>query len=127
MKNHRQAKKSRGCHETYIDLAFIIAKIAEGLPEVTGVSAGRIKTGQRNGGASCNRVKIVDSTCGVLLTVRQSGSAQEVSLLTKKLQAVKLAIAREARDKGIKIAFGHKKEIKDRKLLCEQHRGRRRK
>lgn len=107
MKNHRQGGKFCDEHTTFTDLSIIAADIANQCPEVTKISAGYIQNGKGVSGGE-NRVKIGDYAGGVLLTVRQSRSVQEVRIVTKNIQATKLALARGLRDRKIAICFGKK-------------------
>jgi hypothetical protein len=59
MKNHRSGGKIGGNHTTLIDLASVVTDIASGLPEVTTVSPGFIKSGAGTTGGQ-KRVKIAD-------------------------------------------------------------------
>ncbi len=103
---HRNGKKFRGTHTTLTDLALVVADIAIKLPEVKGVSPGHIQTGKGVAGGA-RKVKIGSHKGGVLLTVRQARSVQELRIFfTSGEQATKLALARALRDQGIPISFG---------------------
>lgn len=120
-KNHRSGGKFGGDHTTLIDPAVILADAVNHQPEVTRIVAGFI-TPSKGGGASTQRVKIVDCPGGVLLTIRQSGTVQEVRIITKDPQATKLAVARAARNRGMQISFGKKEEIQARQNLLANGR-----
>lgn len=55
-------------------------------------------------------MKIGDMVGGVVLAVRQSGSVQEVRIISKDPAKTKLAIARGARDRDVPICFAKKDE-----------------
>lgn len=123
MKNHFKDEKSRGNHHTFIDPALVIRKIvSKRIPQVVGVSAGFIIAGERNGGASGKRVKVVDDIRGrgLCVTARQSGSVQQMILFTVELERVKLLLAKEVLKRRIEIHFGCKEENKSRKLLLSE-------
>lgn len=106
-KNHRQGGKFGGNHTTLIDLASELADVAERLPEVTKISPGFINSGTGTGRGE-RRVKISDAQGGVILTVRQNSSVQELRIITRDPQSTKLVIARESRDRDVAICFGEK-------------------
>ena len=104
-KNHRHGGKFSGNHSTLTDAAIIVADIAAARAEVSCVSPGFISSGK--GGANGQRkVKISDAPWGLLLTVSQNASVQEVRILTSDIHETKLSIARGARNAGIAICFG---------------------
>jgi hypothetical protein len=104
-KNHRQGGKFGGGHTTLIDLAILLADMADARPEVTKISPGFIQCG---GGAIGGErsVKILDARGGLLLKVRQNRAVQEVRIVTANLHETKLALARGARNNRIRISFG---------------------
>lgn len=104
-KNHRQGGKFGGGHTTLIDLAILLADIADARPEVTKISPGFISCGTGVGGGE-RSVKILDMRGGILLKVRQNRSVQEVRIITRNPHETKLAIAREARNNDVRISFG---------------------
>ena len=103
---HRDGKKSRGTHTTCSDLSARVHDIAVRIQEVTGVSLGILESGKGVSGGS-QKVKIGDMKGGLLLTVRQSRSVQEVRVYSTNVQAARLALARALRDEDIPIAFRH--------------------
>ena len=109
-KGHREGGKIGGDHTTFIDLAGEMADVAERLPEVTKISGGFI-SGKSTGPS--RRVKIGNYAGGVLLTVKQGHRAQEVRIITRDVQATKLAIARAARNMDVPICFGKNGEKED--------------
>jgi hypothetical protein len=104
-KNHRQGGKFGGNHTTFIDAAIILANIAAVREEVSCVSPGFISSG-KGGGNGQRRVKISDAPWGLLLTVSQNASVQEVKVFTGNLHATKFGIACGARNADIAICFG---------------------
>lgn len=103
---HRDGKKFGGGHTTCIDLAAEVADIAEACEEVTKISLGFIQCGKGVAGGT-RKVKIGDMTGGILVTVRQSKSVQEIRIFTTQMQATKLAMARTLRSRDIPISFRH--------------------
>lgn len=105
----RAGEKYGGRHTTLIPAAAIICDIANACNAVSTISPGFITMGLRSVNGR-RRVKIVDDGGGVLLSVRDNTSHQNVHVYTKDLQATKLAIARGARNAGIAINFGRRNE-----------------
>lgn len=103
---HRDGKKFRGGHTSLTDLAFRVARLAEGLPEVTGIAPGYIRSGKAVAGGR-QRVKIGETRGGLLLTVRAACSVEELRIFASDIQEAKLALARGLRDLGIPISFNH--------------------
>ena len=66
-----------------------------------------LESGKGVSGGSSQKVKFSDMKGGLLLTVRQSRSVQEVRVYSTNVQAARLALARAFRDEGIPIAFRH--------------------
>ena len=106
MAKHRDGKMMRGTHTTLIDLAAEVTDIVCKLTEVKGVSAGYIRQGKAVSGG-VRKVKIVDFRGGLVLTVRQSRSVQELRVFASDISAARLATARALRDNGIPICFRH--------------------
>lgn len=104
-KDTRSGGKWSGNHTTLISLAAQAGDIAVTCPYVTSISPGYLTAGMGRG-TSCQRVKIVNRKSGILLSVRQSGSHQEVHVLSRDIHQTMLRIARGLRDQGIQIAFG---------------------
>ena len=103
---HRDGGKFRGKHTTLIDLAARVVDIADELPQVTGISAGYIQSGNAVSGGT-RKVKIGEGRGSILLTVRQSRSVQEIRVFSSDMQKTKLALARALCDRGIPISFNH--------------------
>jgi len=106
MKNHFDGAGRRGGHTTLIDLAARVVDLIKGLDHISGIAPGHIQNGKGVAGGM-RKVKIGDIGGGVLLTVRQSRSVQQVRVYTCDIQATKLAIAQRLRSDGIPIAFRH--------------------
>ena len=105
---HRDGKKFRGTHTTYSDLAARVADIAVRLQGVEGISPGVLQSGAGVAGG-IQKVKFGDMPQGggLVLTVRQSRSVQELRVYCNDLQSTRLALARALRDERIPIAFRH--------------------
>lgn len=104
---HRNGKKFCGTHTTYNDLSAKVADIAIHLDDVKKISPGVLS---KCGGTSCGtqRVKFTDHEAFIVLTVRQSGSVQELRVYwTHDIQTTRTALARALRDHQIPIAFRH--------------------
>jgi len=106
-KNHRQGGKFGGDHTTLIDLAEVLVDIAADLPEVTTIAPGFIKNGAGVAGGVM-RVKFSDCQGGLILTVRQNRSVQEVRIITKNPHNTKLVLAKESRNRDVAISFGER-------------------
>ena len=100
----RSGPKFGGDHTTFIDLAAVVVDIAVRRPEVVKVSAGFIQTGKGSTGGS-QRIKFARMNGGLLLTVRQSRSVQEVRVFTRDAQATIVELARASRNRDISISF----------------------
>jgi hypothetical protein len=100
----RAGGKMRGTHTTFSDLAAEVVDLAHRIPEIVGISAGVLQSGKGFAGGS-QKVKIGDFKGGVILTVRQSRSVQEIRLYVTCEQAAKLAIAKALRNANIPITF----------------------
>lgn len=105
---HANGGKIRGTHTTLIDLASDVVRIVNPIPTVTGISLGFIQAG-KGLSRGTRKVKIAKSSSGVLLTVRQSSSVQELRLFVTDCQDAMLNIARDLRNEGIAICF--KKDV----------------
>ena len=101
---HNKGKegKFRGPHTTYTDFAAEIADILVPLKEVIGIAPGILKRG--NG---MRKVQIEDFSGGLLLTVHQTRSMQELRVYGTNISSTKLFIARTLRDQKIPISFRH--------------------
>ena len=104
--HHRDGKKIRGTHTTFIDLAAEVCDLVCKLTEVEGVSPGIIQCGKGVSGGM-RKVKIGDFSGGIILTVRQSRSVQELRLFASNIPAARLATARTLRNHDIPISFKH--------------------
>jgi hypothetical protein len=104
-KDSRSGGKFSGNHTTLSPAARIVADIAAACPSVTKISPGFLKAGLPSVNGQ-RRVKILDDSGQVLLSVRDNCSHQEVHVYTSDAHATKLAIARGARNAGLHISFG---------------------
>lgn len=101
----RQGCKARGTHTTLSDLGARVVDIVQSIDGVTGIAPGFLVS---NAGVTTKpRVKITDLDGGILLTVRQSRSLQEIRVYTRDVQSTRLAISRALRDNDIAICFRH--------------------
>ncbi len=103
-KDSRSGGKYTGNHTTLSPLAARVCDIAHKCDAVTKISPGFLKAGLHSVNGQ-RRVKITDKNGGVLLSIRDNTSHQEVSVYTGDLQAAKLHIARHCQSEDIKIAF----------------------
>lgn len=103
-KDSRSGGKFSGNHTTLSPLAAKVCDIAHKCAHVTTISPGFLKAGLPPVNGK-RRVKITSKSGGVLLSIRDNTSNQEVHLYTSDLQATKMLIARECRNLGISIAF----------------------
>jgi len=100
---HRNGGKIRGGHTSLIDLADRVIGLIEPLPEVTGYSPGMLSLGKAHGS---NKVKISTFDGGLVLSVRQTASIQEVRVYGPDIAKARFAIACRLRDNDIAIGFG---------------------
>ncbi len=103
-KDRRAGGKYTGNHTTLIPAAAMMCDIANLLPAVTRISPGFIKAGLRSVNGQ-RRVKIVDIDGGILLSVRDNTSNQEVYVYASDVDAAKSAIGRGARLAHFHISF----------------------
>lgn len=103
---HRYGEKSRGSHTTCTDLTARVYDIAVKLQETTGVALGELRSGKGVSGGS-QRVRFDEMSGGLLLTVRQSRSLQDVRVYCADVRTTRLVLARALRNEGIPIAFRH--------------------
>lgn len=101
---HFDGKRSRGSHTSLIDLAKEVVEIADKIPGVTGIAPGYIRNGKAVAGGR-QRVRIADEKGGMLLTVRQAQSVQDLRIYASDMEAAKLELARALRNEGIPISF----------------------
>jgi hypothetical protein len=104
-KDSRSGGKYSGNHTTLTPLAAIVCDIADAIPQVTKISPGYLTAGLRSVNGQ-RRVKIVRKTRGILLSVRDNTSHQEVHVYADDIHDAALAIARGCRDEGVHISFG---------------------
>lgn len=104
MKNHRDGGKMGGNHTTLIDLAVTMVDFARSRPEVKSVSPGMIQVGSGVTGG-VQRVKFSWIRGGLLMTIRQNRSVQEVRVFTDDTQTTMVELARAARNIDIPISF----------------------
>lgn len=104
-KDSRQGGKYTGNHTTLTPVAALLCDIAHDCPHVTRISPGFLKAGLKSANGQ-RRVKIIDQEGGILLSVRDNTSHQEVHVYVANLHEARLAIARGARDNNIAISFG---------------------
>jgi hypothetical protein len=104
-KYSRSGGKFSGNHTTLIPAACTVADIAADCPEVTNISPGFIKAGLKSV-AGDRRVKISGTNGGLLLSVRDNTSHQELYVYVSSVQPVLEAVARGARNAGLNISFG---------------------
>ena len=102
-KGHRSGGKYATSHTTVIPAAELICDILDDCEEVTKIAVGFIRTGLKANGTQS--VKITDESGHILLTVKGNTSSQEIFVYTRNVQTTKLAVAREARNKGMRISF----------------------
>lgn len=108
-KDSRSGGKYSGNHTTLVHAAALVCDIAHQCPSVTKISPGFIKSGLPSANGQ-RRVKILDEDGGILLSVRDNTSHQQVHIYATDVQKAKLAIARGARDNGLRISFKKKGE-----------------
>ena len=106
MSKHWDGKRSkiRGSHSTFTDFATEVVSIIEKLDEVEGISAGIMKP-VKGGAGGRKTVKIAEYQGGLVLTVRQVRSIQELRIFASDIPKARLAIARALRDRVIPITF----------------------
>ena len=104
-KNTRSGGKFAGGHTTVIPTAGLVADVVAKLSEVTKILPGFISSGLHPTNGQ-RRVKIIDGQGSLLLAVRDNATHQELRVFTRDPYATKLAVARYARNLGLRIAFG---------------------
>src|SRR3989344_2133708 len=100
----RAGGKFSGNHTTLTPAACIVADIAHACDAVTRISPGYLKAGLKSVNGQ-RRVKITSHGSYILLSVRDNASHQEVHVYVNDMQTAKLAIARGARNAGLRISF----------------------
>ena len=106
-KDSRSGGKFSGTHTTLIPAARIVADIASECPSVDNISLGFIQAGLKSVNGR-RHVKITDNGGGVLLSVRDNTSFQEIRVYASNIQVAKLAIAKGSRNAGLGISFGRR-------------------
>lgn len=103
-KNSRSGGKYSGNHMTLIPAAATVCDIAHACPAVTRISPGFIKAGLKPVQGQ-RRVKITRQNGGLLLSVRDNTSHQEIHVYADEIQSAIETIARGARSAGLHISF----------------------
>lgn len=99
--------KIRRNHTTVCELAETAIDLIRRNPEVSGISPGFIQAG-KGVARGFRSVKIVDMTGGVLITVRQARTVQEVRIYSSNQHATKWTLSTGLRNRGIPIHFERK-------------------
>jgi hypothetical protein len=105
MPQHRHGKKFSSNHTTLLDLSAVMVDIAAKYPEVRMITPGVVENGSGVKGGISRKVKFAWIKGGLLMTVRQSRSVQDVYVYTSDIQTTMVALARAARDREIPIGF----------------------
>ncbi len=100
-KGHRAGSKFGGSHTTVIPLAAIFADIAATDSAVSKITCGIIRAGLR----SQRRIKITDIQGGILLSVRDNTTHQEIHIYTRDTHSTKLNLSRAIRNRGVHLCF----------------------
>lgn len=100
---HRSGGKSRGRHTTTNDLSARVHDIATKISEVTGVSVGFLSGTHNNAGK--HRVKIGLMTGGLLLTVRQSCTIQQLRVFGSNIALVQEKLVKALEQERIMVVF----------------------
>ena len=103
-KSARAGGKFGGDHTTVIPAAGIIADIAGACRVVTKISVGFIKAGLPNAKGK-RRVKIAVEEGGILLTVRDNTSQQELRVYVSDSEVAKRAIHEGAENAGFLVTY----------------------
>lgn len=103
-KDSRSGGKYSGNHMTLIPAAAIVCDIAHKCPCVTRISPGFIKAGLRSVQGQ-RRVKITRQDSGLLLSIRDNASHQEVQVYANDLQKAMEDIARGVLSAGLHVSF----------------------
>ncbi len=104
-KGHRSGGKFGGSHTSYIPLAEVLVDIVAGYQDVVKISAGFIKAGLPSVSGQ-RRVKLADIQGGVLLSIRDNTSHQEVWVYTSDVSKTKRSMSQMIREKKIHLSFG---------------------
>lgn len=102
--DHRNGGKIGGNHTTLLDLAATMVDHAAKYAEVKTISPGMIRVEPHSTGGS-RKVRFSWMLGGLLMTVRQGKSVQEVRVYTGDTQTTMVALARAARNRDIPISF----------------------
>ncbi len=106
-KGARAGGKFGGGHTTVIPAAGVIADIADACPAVTKISVGFIKAGLPNIKGD-RRVKVSADTGGILLTVRDNTSQQELRVYSSDVVGAIAHIRDAAHRAGFTVRFPKK-------------------
>lgn len=101
-KNHRLGGKFCGNHTTLTDLGIKVADIANRCPFVTRISPGVIRFVGRKGAG--RKVKMGDYGGGIVLTVCQARSVQEIRIFANGVSEAKNRLADLMKEEGIAIS-----------------------
>ena len=104
-KGTRSGGKFGGSHTTVIPLAGTFVDIAANDPQVSNISCGMIQAGLGSVQGQ-RRIKITDIQGGVLLSVRDNTTHQEIRIYTRDTHTTKLKLSRAIRNYGIRLCFG---------------------
>lgn len=103
-KHSRSGSKFTGRHTTLIPLATIVCDIANKSPSVTKISPGFIKAGLRSVNGQ-RGLKISQRKGGILLSVRDNTSHQEIHIYAKSVRSAITDIEYGARNRGLRVTF----------------------
>lgn len=113
-KDSRAGGKFTGNHTTLSPLAALLCDIASACRYVTKISPGFLKAGLPAVNGQ-RRVKLSQTPGGggILLSVRDNVSHQEVHVYSTKDAAAMFEIARGCRNANVRISFGNSKRNKE--------------
>ncbi len=103
-KHSRSGGKFTGRHTTLIPLAATVCDIAEASPSVTKISPGFIKAGLKSANGQ-RGLKITERKGGILLSVRDNTSHQEIHIYVKNMRSATIDIEHGARNRGLRVTF----------------------
>lgn len=104
-KGHRSGGKFGGSHTSFIPLAEVLVDIVAGYQNVIKISAGFIKAGLPSVSGQ-RRVKLADIQGGILLSIRDNTSHQEVRVYTSDISETKRTMSQMIRERRIRLSFG---------------------
>ena len=121
-KDSRAGGKYSGNHTTLVPAAAVVCDIAHDCSDVTKISPGYIKAGLRCVHGQ-KHVKLTRNNGGILLSVRDNTSHQDIQVFTRDAQVAMLTIVRGARNANIGISFSKtdKKKGVGRVAQCTSH------